>query len=583
MKKINILVLIALFLFSNVNQAFANSSLGSVSRTTNFNQKYQEIEVYLSPEVDRVTLQLDKRDFGGRLEQPIDILGEPNSFITFRIYCAADVIFGWNRINYYPPDGSFQHTQTVRVTKQFVNDCMCDKAKFGISEGWQYKYNSNDFSWLYLNEFSSCGYDGSEGNGGNGNGGNEENGEVTFDWPKDDNATSYEIIRDGKVIGTVSGSNTTFTDSSAKIGGTYNYQVVPVYGNGSKGSPINVGSVTVPPGGKVTIPGGSGGGNNGKVTFGWNHVSSGSKGKPTSYKVVKDGKVIDTIPGTNNSYSDSSAKVGETHDYKVIPVYEDGSEGDAIEIGKVEVKDKEEIIIPGGSVTAKCDPCKVFECPGWQQYMNKLDQIKNAIPPAPNWKEVADTFKDAIVPNLVNEVGDLLGTAPEPPATPPQLPGLDDKGIKSKEPVMQDVPGLKEAGFDANKIKNQAPVIQERSDPTGGFDLTKNPMDTLPKAPENPKPGQTDPGEWGKNKPKEEANPFPFPQDTGEPNVGTPPKPNDNGAKPPTPGGDPGSAPKPGGDLGNAPTLGGTGGDAGMKDYKPNPNAPDGSGGDLGL
>lgn len=230
-----------------------------------------------------------------------------------------------------------------------------------------------------------------------------------------------------------------------------------------------------------------------------------------------------------------------------------------------------------------CDPeCRIFRCPQWDNYMGKLDNIANKIPPAPDWPKVADTFRDSIVPKLVDDIGDLLGEAPSPPAVPPELPGIDDRGIKNKEPEMKDVPGLKESGFDADKIKNEAPKIPERDDPTGGFDLSTNPMDSLPDAPENPKPGETDAGEWGKNKPKENDNPFPFPKDKGDPDVGSPPKPGDNGATPPSPGGDPGSAPKPGGNLGNGPSPGGSGGDPNMLDYKPSPGSADGSGGVIG-
>lgn len=228
----------------------------------------------------------------------------------------------------------------------------------------------------------------------------------------------------------------------------------------------------------------------------------------------------------------------------------------------------------------ECDTCKIFSCPGWDQHMGKLDEIKNAIPPPPDWPKVADTFRDSIVPKMINDLDNLLGKAPEPPAAPAQLPGLDDRGIKSKEPQMQDVPGLKEAGFTADKIKNEAQTIPEREDPTGGFDLTKNPIDTLPAAPENPKPGETDAGEWGKNKPKEQDNPFPYPKDQGVPEVGNPPKLGNSDATPPTPEGDSGTAPKPGSNLEAAPKPS-EDSFPGLKDYKSGPDSPNGSGKDI--
>lgn len=231
----------------------------------------------------------------------------------------------------------------------------------------------------------------------------------------------------------------------------------------------------------------------------------------------------------------------------------------------------------GGNGDNGCG-CNIFDLPGWDEHMSKLDEIANRIPPAPNWSQVADTFRDSIVPRLINDLDNLLGIAPAAPSPAPHLPPLNDGGINSKNPTMPDVPGLGNAGFNAGKIKNEAPVIQERPDPTGGFDLITNPLESLPDAPENPIPGQTDPGEWGQNKPQELDNPFPFPEDTGDPNIGNPPKPDDD-ANPPMPGDNVGNAPIPEGDWGAPPKTDNE--VPGMKDYKPSPDAPDGSGGDI--
>jgi hypothetical protein len=242
----------------------------------------------------------------------------------------------------------------------------------------------------------------------------------------------------------------------------------------------------------------------------------------------------------------------------------------------------------GGSGTGdgsgeSCSSCDVFSCPGWSDYMGKLNDIAAAIPPAPNWDEVAKTFRDTIVPRLVSDLEDMLGTAPSPPTPPPQPAGVDDGEFTNNTPDMPGNSDLDNAVFDSSDIKNNAPEIPEREDPTGGFDLFENPLDTLPDLPGDdfPKPGETDPGEWGENMPSEPDNPFPNPpSDSGDVNVGDAPTPGDNGATPPNPGGDAGEAPVPGDDSGTPPTPGDSGGDYdGTQYYKPHPDAPDGSGG----
>lgn len=299
--------------------------------------------------------------------------------------------------------------------------------------------------------------------------------------------------------------------------------------------------------------------------------------KPSDYNEEQNQYASDTFGGTkpklnNPPTPDGSGGKGETG-YKGI---DDGTNNGGDNGSDGGDNGGGEDSGEGGN-DGSCGACKVLECPGWNEYMDKIDDIAGKIPPPPNWDDVAGKFRDTIVPKVIDDLGDLLGRAPAKPTPPPALPSNDDHGINNNRPSMQDTPNIPQ--FDADDIKNGAPPIPEREDPTGGFDLIDNPMDTLPDAPINPKPGETDPGEWGQNKPKEDSNPFPFPEDQGEPNIGTPPKPSDNGASPPTPGGNVGNAPIPGGDYGTPPSTGGE--LPGMKDYKPNPSAPDGSGRDI--
>jgi hypothetical protein len=240
-----------------------------------------------------------------------------------------------------------------------------------------------------------------------------------------------------------------------------------------------------------------------------------------------------------------------------------------------------------------CDSCAVFDCPGWSQYMSKLDEIKSSIPPAPNWGNVADTFRDSIAPQIKSDLNDLLGRAPDLPQDPsqpqgpdlPQAPdqpsGLDDRGIT--QPTGNEDAGLGGAGFDQNDIKNGAPTIPERADPTGGFKID-NPVDGLPsqdefiknapiegevplpsdpKDPENlsPSPNEGDnitPGDpteipnHSPSDPTEQDNPFPSPGDDNN----TAPIPGGDNSTAPLPGNDGSTAPIPGDDNSTAPIPG---------------------------
>lgn len=218
-----------------------------------------------------------------------------------------------------------------------------------------------------------------------------------------------------------------------------------------------------------------------------------------------------------------------------------------------------------GGTGETCDSCAVFECPGWSAYMGKLNDIKQAIPPPPNWNEVADTFRDSIAPRIKQDMEDLFGYAPEPPTaptapTPPEMPiDLDDRGIE--EPTGEEAPGLEEATFDEEDIKNEAPVIPEREDPTGGFEIDdpltnlpsqeefkenipeegSAPIPGAPKEPENIAPEPTEPPNAAPT-PSEPENTAPTPSEPEN----TAPTPTESSGTAPTPSDDTGAAPLPG-------------------------------------
>lgn len=185
-----------------------------------------------------------------------------------------------------------------------------------------------------------------------------------------------------------------------------------------------------------------------------------------------------------------------------------------------------------------CDNCAIFDCPGWDEHLGKLDAIKNAIPPPPNWNQVSQTFSDAIVPRLVSEtktmLSELLGKAPTPPPSLPDLPPLNDHNFEQKKPVMQDVPGLE--GFTKDDVEKGAPVLPYEDDPSGGFNLTVDPVNNLPDVVPGGDPGayKRDPNELPATypgKPKEtDVDMGGAPKPSGD--VGTPPKPEGAPSKP---------------------------------------------------
>ncbi|GAE32869.1 hypothetical protein JCM9152_4459 [Halalkalibacter hemicellulosilyticusJCM 9152] len=219
--------------------------------------------------------------------------------------------------------------------------------------------------------------------------------------------------------------------------------------------------------------------------------------------------------------------------------------------------------------------------------MSKLDQIRDAIPPPPDWNQVARTMRDTIVPRMIDDLGDLLGTAPPPPSRPndirldnissPSQPPIDDYSgqLDNQEPEMNSNQELEDSGYSADDVRNQAPEIEFQEDETGGFDII-DPIGSLPEVPSYPTPDD-EPGGWDHQpefeeveqpepeQPELEFEPIPE-QEEYEP---SPPIPDGEGGgfNPIPDQGDTPSVPLPGG---SPPSFDGN--------YKKHPDDPDGSG-----
>lgn len=224
-----------------------------------------------------------------------------------------------------------------------------------------------------------------------------------------------------------------------------------------------------------------------------------------------------------------------------------------------------------------------FEAPAWDEYMGKIDEIINKLPPPPNWDQVADTFYDRVVPRAINDLENMLGTAPLPPSIPAQIQPVtipkpskpvttdyEDK-LNDSMPQMQVNPALDDAAFTADDVRNEAPVIEFREDESGGFDLPSgNPVDSLPELPfvDFPMPGMGDAGEWD-HQPIMPDNPFPMQSEGGSGGGSIDP------GVPPIPSSGRNEAPLPGQEY-NAPLPDGV--EIGVGNYKLHPDDEDGSG-----
>ncbi|WP_458414558.1 hypothetical protein ACNQFZ_06740 [Schinkia sp. CFF1] len=186
---------------------------------------------------------------------------------------------------------------------------------------------------------------------------------------------------------------------------------------------------------------------------------------------------------------------------------------------------------PSGGI--ECPGCEMFECPGWDEYMGKINDIIDGFP----------SITEAIADQTDTIKNEIVGQPPSLPSAPSDPAPVDTYDFENSAPEMIENPDLGDSGFTSTDIENDAPEIQFNDDPTGGFDI-KDPVEALPDPPtEYPIPGETDAGEWEHNPTDEVEKPQP---PIVELHPFTPyPLPSDEGTAPPSPGDGGGSAPVP--------------------------------------
>lgn len=162
-----------------------------------------------------------------------------------------------------------------------------------------------------------------------------------------------------------------------------------------------------------------------------------------------------------------------------------------------------------------CNLCKIFECPGWEEYLGTL-------------KDIAEFAVGDVEPPPVPDL--------ERPKTRNIFDILNDVEQRNLDkPTGQD--GMGDTPFDAQDIKDSAPVIPVREDPTGGFNIV-DPLETLP--------------EDGSTAPKPENEQLQYPGGSGNPPLEGIPKPGDYNSKveiPKNPGGTAKPPDNPGGSV----------------------------------
>lgn len=142
------------------------------------------------------------------------------------------------------------------------------------------------------------------------------------------------------------------------------------------------------------------------------------------------------------------------------------------------------------TTTDTCDACAVFECPDWDEYMGKVDDIIDKIPQPPDWDKIIGKTEPKDVPPI--KVPPLPPDEQQQPAieklkAPNIFEVLDEVDKqKPKAPEMDKSPDV----GDFEDLDDVKPP-KENKDDTGGFKID-NPVEAMDDGSNAPKPKSED-------------------------------------------------------------------------------------------
>ncbi len=133
--------------------------------------------------------------------------------------------------------------------------------------------------------------------------------------------TAYDVVRDGLVIASVSGTTLTYADASVAAGTTYAYQIVATDGlnPSAPSTPAVTVSTPAPPDTEPpSVPSGvtAVAASSPLVDVAWS--ASTDNVAVTAYDVVRDGLVIASVSGATLTYADASVAAGTTYAYQIV-------------------------------------------------------------------------------------------------------------------------------------------------------------------------------------------------------------------------------------------------------------------------